>query len=394
VLRTIGAIDTPTHLLGVALDSAGWHPAAWRADGARPRELFTARYWVDLVQTAERGLLDFVTFEDGLGMQSARFREPDDRTHQVRGRFDAVLLANRVAPVTRHIGLIPTAVTTHTEPFHVATSIQSLDHISRGRAGWRPQVTGRASDAALVGRRTLPDDAEALAAELFAEAADAVEVVRRLWDSWEDDAEIRDVASGRFVDRDKLHYVDFEGAFFRVKGPSIVPRSPQGQPVVAALAHSEIPWRFAASSADVVFVTPQDDDDVPRWVQSIRDAEATVGRTAPPLRILADLVVFLGDDAGGDKARLDELDGRPLRSDAAIFTGTVTELADRMDAWRDHGVDGFRLRPGVLPRDLDAIVEGLVPALQARDARASTYAPGTLRDRLGLPVAVNRYATA
>ncbi|MEA3054976.1 MAG: hypothetical protein QOD30_408, partial [Actinomycetota bacterium] len=195
----------------MALDGAGWHPAAWRAPDARPRELFTGRYWVDLVQTAERGVLDFVTLEDGLGMQSARFREPDDRTHQVRGRFDAVLLANRVAPVTSHIGLIPTAITTHVEPFHIATSIQSLDHISGGRAGWRPQVTGRASDAALVGRRTLPADPAVATEELFTEAADAVEVVRRLWDSWEDDAEIRDAATGRFIDRDKLHYIDFEG---------------------------------------------------------------------------------------------------------------------------------------------------------------------------------------
>jgi alkanesulfonate monooxygenase SsuD/methylene tetrahydromethanopterin reductase-like flavin-dependent oxidoreductase (luciferase family) len=378
----------------VALDGAGWHPAAWRAPDARPRELFTGRYWVDLVQTAERGVLDFVTLEDGLGMQSARFREPDDRTHQVRGRFDAVLLANRVAPVTSHIGLIPTAITTHVEPFHIATSIQSLDHISGGRAGWRPQVTGRASDAALVGRRTLPADPAVATEELFTEAADAVEVVRRLWDSWEDDAEIRDAATGRFIDRDKLHYIDFEGPLFSVKGPSIVPRSPQGQPVVAALAHSEIPWQFAATSADVVFVTPQDDDDVARWVASIRAAEATVQRGTTPLRVLADIVVFVGDDAAERKAHLDELDGFSLRSDAAIITASATELADVLDRWRAAGVDGFRLRPGTLPHDLDAIVDELVPALQSRGRRTTSYAAGNLRDRFGLPVAENRYATA
>jgi alkanesulfonate monooxygenase SsuD/methylene tetrahydromethanopterin reductase-like flavin-dependent oxidoreductase (luciferase family) len=346
------------------------------------------------VQTAERGLLDLVTFEDGLGMQSARFREPDDRTHQVRGRFDAVLLANRIAPVTSSIGLVPTAVTTHTEPFHIATSIQSLDHISGGRAGWRPQVTGRASDAALVGRRTLPADPAELTNELFAEATDVVEVVRRLWDSWEDDAEIRDVAGGRFLDRAKLHYIDFQGPFFSVKGPSIVPRSPQGQPVVAVLAHSEIPWRFAATSGDVVFVTPQDDDDVPHWVAGVRDAESAVGRQGTPLRIVADLVVFLGRDAASDKERLDDLDGRPLRSDAAILTATEVELADLMDRWRAAGVDGFRLRPGALPRDLDAIVDELVPELQARDRFRRAYEPGSLRARLGLPIAENRYAPA
>jgi alkanesulfonate monooxygenase SsuD/methylene tetrahydromethanopterin reductase-like flavin-dependent oxidoreductase (luciferase family) len=378
----------------VALDGAGWHPAAWRADDARPRDLFRAPYWVDLVQLAERGALDFVTFEDGLGMQSARFREPDDRTSQVRGRFDAVLLALRVAPVTSHIGLIPTAITTHTEPFHLATSLQSLDHISGGRAGWRPQVTGRASDAALVGRRSLPDDPAALTTELFAEATDAVEVVRRLWDSWEDDAEIRDVATGRFLDRDKLHYIDFEGPYFSVKGPSIVPRSPQGQPVVAALAHSEIPWRFAATSADVVFVTPQDTDDVARWVRGVRDAEAAVGRTGEPLHILADIVVFLGPDAAGAKARLDDLDGRPMRSDAAVVASTVDELVDLLDGWRAAGVEGFRLRPGRLPHDLTVIVDDLVPRLRARGDRAAGYDTDVLRERFGLPVAINRYARA
>lgn len=344
------------------------------------------------MQEAERGLLDFVTFEDGLGMQSARFREPDDRLHQVRGRFDAVLLATRVAPVTSHIGLIPTAIATHTEPFHIATSLQSLDHISRGRGGWRPQVTGRPSDAALIGHRALPDDPHALTVELFAEAADAVEVVRRLCDSWEDDAEIRDVATGRFIDRDKLHYIDFDGSYFSVKGPSIVPRSPQGQPVVAALAHSEIPWRFAATAAELVFVTPRDTDDVPRWVASIRDAEIAVARGAAPLRILADLIVFIGPSAADDKARLDELDGRPLRSDAAIFTGTAAELVDRLVEWRALGLDGFRLRPGVVTCDLPAIVDDVVPALQARVGFRRAYAAETLRTRLGLASATNRYA--
>ena len=378
----------------MALDGAGWHPAAWRADDARPRDLFRAPYWVDLVQLAERGALDFVTFEDGLGMQSARFREPDDRTHQVRGRFDAVLLALRIAPVTSHIGLIPTAITTHTEPFHLATSLQSLDHISGGRAGWRPQVTGRASDAALVGRRRMPDDAAALTTELFAEATDAVEVVRRLWDSWEDDAEIRDVPTGRFLDRDKLHYIDFEGPYFSVKGPSIVPRSPQGQLVIAALAHSEIPWRFAATSADVVFVTPQDTDDVSRWVQSVRAAETTVGRAGEPLHILADIVVFLGADAADGKARLDDLDGRPMRSDAAIVASTVDEIVELLDAWRAAGVEGFRLRPGRLPHDLTVIVDELVPRLRARGDRPAGYDTEVLRARFRLPVATNRYARA
>ena len=125
------------------------------------------------------------------------------------------------------------------------------------------------------------------------EAADFIEVVRRLWDSWEDDAEIRDVSTGRFVDRDKLHYIDFEGPWFSVRGPSITPRPPQGQPIVCVLAHVGAAFRLAARSADVVFVTPQSSDDARSLVEEIRSHEEAVGRVGPPLRVIADLVVFL-----------------------------------------------------------------------------------------------------
>ncbi len=158
-------------------------------------------------------------------------------------------IAARAAPRTRHIGFVPTAVTTHTEPFHTSKAIATLDYVSTGRAGVRVQIAGRADAAAHFGRREIPPlsverlgdpDVQALIAAHFDEAADYVEVLRRLWDSWEDDAEIRDVATGRFIDRDKLHYIDFEGRWFSVRGPSITPRPPQGQPVVAALGHATV----------------------------------------------------------------------------------------------------------------------------------------------------------
>src|SRR3954470_23342405 len=148
--------------LAVALDGAGWHPAAWRTADARPGELFTAGYWAELVSEAEHALLDFVTFEDSLGPQSAQFQGPDDRLdlrrgREVCGRLDAVLLAARIARLTSRIGLVPTTSTTHTEPFHVAIGIATLDHISHGRAGWRPQISPRTSDARHFGRREFPE---------------------------------------------------------------------------------------------------------------------------------------------------------------------------------------------------------------------------------------------
>ncbi|MGA8455238.1 MAG: LLM class flavin-dependent oxidoreductase [Streptosporangiaceae bacterium] len=398
---------SPAVHLAVALEGAGWHPAAWREPRARPDELFQAGYWADLIQEAERGLLDFVTIEDGLGLQSARHFEQDWRTDQVRGRLDAVLIAARVAPLTSHIGLIPTAVVTHTEPFHISKAIATLDYVSTGRAGLRVQVTARPHEAAHFGRRTFPaldptDRSNArvqdLVAELFDEAADYVEVVRRLWDSWEDDAEIRDVATGRFIDRGKLHYIDFTGVHFSVKGPSITPRPPQGQPVVSALGHASVPYRLIARSADVGFVTPRDAGHAAAIVAEIRDAQQAAGRAGDTVHVFGDLVVFLDEPSGETgaerKARLDDLAGYPYASDATIFTGTAAGLADLLQAWQAGGLSGFRLRPGAIPQDLHTITRGLVPELQRRAAFRNSYESPTLRGLLGQGRPVNRYATA
>ncbi|MEU9123340.1 LLM class flavin-dependent oxidoreductase [Streptomyces sp. NPDC048506] len=390
--------------LAVALEGAGWHPAAWREPAARPRDLFTAAYWAVLVAEAERGLLDFVTIEDGLGLQSAHPTEPDGRTDQVRGRLDAVLVAARVAPLTRHVGLVPTVVATHTEPFHLSKAIATLDYVSAGRAGLRIEVSARQNEAAHFGRRELPrlgaegpdgPVAREVAGELLDEAVDYVEVVRRLWDSWEDDAEIRDVATGRFIDRDRLHYIDFEGRHFSVKGPSITPRPPQGQPVVTALAHRTVPHRLLARQADIGYVTPHDADQARAIVAAIRAEQQAAGRGAEPLHVFGDLVVFLDDDqaaAEDRRGRLDALAGEPYPSDARIFTGTPAQLADLIQELAAEGLSGFRLRPAVAGHDLPAITRGLVPELQRRDAFRTAYEADTLRGLLGLARPANRYA--
>ncbi|MDI2028086.1 LLM class flavin-dependent oxidoreductase [Saccharopolyspora sp. TS4A08] len=361
--------------LAVALDGTGAHPASWRSAQARPEDLFTAGYWLDLVSRAESGLLDLVTFADSLGPQSSDPDGPDERTDRVRGRLDAGLIAARVAPRTRHVGLVPVAVVTHTEPFHISKAIATLDYVSGGRAGWLPQVSASAGDNAHFGRRAIEPD------RLLDEAADHVEVVRRLWDSWEDDAEIRDVATGRFIDRDKLHHIDFRGEWFSVKGPSITPRPPQGQPLVTATASDEAGFGFARRSADVVF-TPLPDPGV---------ADRAVA-LAGALPVFGDLVVHLGTDAAERKARLDSLD--PSTSDLPEFVGDARDLADLLAELAERGVTGFRLHPGELPVDLAAITDELVPELQRRGVFRTGYDAGTLRDRLGLARPVNRYASA
>ena len=348
--------------LAVALDGYGWHPEAWRhTPDLQP--MTSGRYWAGLTAVAERGLLDFVTFDDALSPQ--RRRRPDIEPRWLAGRPDAVLVAARVAPVTTHIGLVPVATVTHTEPFHVSKAIATLDFVSHGRAGWQVRVSGTAHEADLFGRR------DVTGVDLFDEAYDAVEVVRRLWDSWEDDAVIRDVATGRFVDREKLHYIDFIGRYFSVKGPSITPRPPQGQPVVAALAHAAPIYEFAKRSADLVFITPKDDASL----------EATKAEVAD-LKVYADVYVTFGGPTDP-------------RSDALVFDGTPTQLVDLMLGWHDSGIDGVRLRPGVNAADLPVIVDEVVPLLQQAGRFRTAYTDGeTLRQRLGLPVAENRYVRA
>ena len=356
--------------LAVALDGYGWHPRAWRttltADPAT-ESVLSGRYWVGLAATAERGLLDFLTMDDTLMPQPGRREEISPR--RLAGRADAVLVAARIAPVTRHIGLVPVATVTHTEPFHVSKAIATLDYVSHGRAGWQPRVSATTHEAALFGRRNGSQSPDGL----FDEAADAVEVVRRLWDSWEGDAVIRDVATGRYIDRNKLHYIDFTGEYFSVKGPSITPRPPQGQPVVAALAHAPRIYEFASTSSDLVFITPTDDAAVRAIIDEVHAAGGA------HLKIFADVVVTFGGDSD-------------FGSDALIFGGSATDLVDLLLGWQRLGIDGARLRPAVNATDLPVIVDQVVPLLQSAGRFRTGYGQQeTLRQRLGLPAAPNRY---
>jgi alkanesulfonate monooxygenase SsuD/methylene tetrahydromethanopterin reductase-like flavin-dependent oxidoreductase (luciferase family) len=380
-------------VLAVALEGAGWHPQAWREQSARPDELFSARYWSDLAKSAEEATLDFLTIEDSLALQSSRTLSQDDRTDWVRGRLDAVLVAARIAPLTSRIGLVPTVTATHTEPFHISKAIATLDFVSHGRAGVRVKVSANPREAAHFGRRTFPEGSRE---NLMEEANDYVEVLRRLWDSWEDDAVTRDVATGRFVDREKLHYIDFAGPWFSVKGPSITPRPPQGQPVVMALAHAEPAYRFALRSADVTFVTPFDVPDVVRIMNELDQLGRSESKEGTG-SVLADLVVFLGPsatEARDRKSRLDEMLGHEYRSDAAVFVGSSLELADLIEEWVKAGTDGFRLRPAGLPYDLELITKDLVPELRRRALFKTGYEAENLRAVFGLSRPPNRFEMA
>ncbi|MGP3927008.1 LLM class flavin-dependent oxidoreductase [Streptomyces sp. 8N616] len=337
------ALARPLHL-AAAIDGPGQYEAS---------------YYVELARLAERGTLDFVTLDDGFAAPGRT-----SRRGRAAGRLDALAVLARVAPATERIGFVPTVTTTHTEPFHVSTSVATLDWVSRGRAGWTVDVSTTEAEARLFGRRPV-----APAGALWREAGEVADVAARLWDSWEDDAEIRDVPTGRFIDRDKLHYVDFQGATFAVRGPSIVPRPPQGHPVTAVDVTAEPPREAAARYADVAFVRAADPGSARAVGEELRERAREFGRNPARLTVLASLPVELHT------------------------TADAVELADRIGDWHAAGAaDGFHLRPADAPRDLARVVDGTVPVLQHRGLLRRFYPGTTLRDHLGLTRPVNRYA--
>uniref|UniRef100_A0AAU3H467 LLM class flavin-dependent oxidoreductase n=1 Tax=Streptomyces sp. NBC_01401 TaxID=2903854 RepID=A0AAU3H467_9ACTN len=310
--------------LSAALNGAGSHPAA-------PAGPFTPDAYARLVRGAEAGLLDFITVEDG------------------RGRLDSGLLLGLAAQVTERIGLVPLGPATG-DPIAWATRIATLDQLSAGRAGVRPRATTsgpeHAALVAVVG--TLEGDRRV--AELFARAGEFLTEATGAWDT-------------------------------------AVP-SPQGRPPLALLAHATVPYRLAAVHGDVVFVTPADTAGLVAIREEVESLREEAGRPAGALRVFADVNVVLGDSQDAADARLaalEEAAGEPFTSDAAVFTGTPEGLADLLQEWfQEGGADGFRLRPAVLPDDLDTIVAGLVPALQRRGLFRTAYSARTLRGHLGL----------
>ncbi|MEU6353568.1 LLM class flavin-dependent oxidoreductase [Streptomyces sp. NPDC047072] len=342
------------------LSAAVDQPSAYDADS-----------YVALVRLAERGGLDFVTLDDG-------FARPGP---------DALAVLSRVAPATTRIGLVPTVTTTHTEPFHVQAAVATLDWVSRGRAGWRIDVSATEGEARLFGRRhAAPADA------LWREAGEVADVAARLWDSWEDDAEIRDEETGRFIDRDKLHYVDFAGASFSVKGPSIVPRPPQGHPVRVVDATDGHARRTAARYADVALVRAASAAQAAAVREQLRAEAAGFGRDPDELRVFASLLVDLGD--GEHAAEPGHGGGGPRQTaQGPLYRGGPVDLAELIAGWYTEGtVDGFHLTPTEPFRDLERLVNGTVALLQHRGLFRTFYPGSTLREHLGLARPANRYA--
>ena len=434
--------------LGVFFNHTGHHIASWRHPGAQADAAVNLPHYLDLAKKAEAAFLDFCFFADASGVRDAPF-EILSRSAQYTAYFEPVTLLTAMSTATSKIGLVATASTSYYEPYNIARLFGSLDHISGGRAGLNIVTGGDPSASRNFGRDEHFDHDER-----YLRAAEFVEVVKGLWDSWDDDAFVRDKESGRFFDPAKVHYLDHKDRFFSVRGPLNCPRPPQGHPVIFQAGFSNAGRELAAQSAEGVFTSGSTFASQKEHYDDVKRRMGKYGRAPQEMLILPGLTPIIGrtDKEATEKeaylqslihpqvgkafaghileADLDgiEIDDRlPKLPETAqtsgqakalrqqgydngwtirdvyerfagsrgklTMIGSYKSIADKMEHWFANGAcDGFIFQPPYLPGGLDEITELLIPELQSRGLAATQYEGDTLREHLGLQRPASRWA--
>jgi alkanesulfonate monooxygenase len=425
--------------LGVSMIGMGYHLAGWRHPDAPAGGNMELQHAVRVTQAAERGLLDMAFLADGVGIRFNDVPAGSLARTSKNVQFEPLTLLSALAMVTSRVGLVATASTTYNEPYHVARKFASLDHISGGRAGWNVVTSATDMEAQNFGLVGAPPKTGR-----YDRAAEFVEVVKGLWDSWEDDAFLRDKASGLNYDPAKVHVLNHEGAHFRVKGPLNVQRTPQGRPVIVQAGASDQGRELAAATADVVYAAAQTLEDARAYYEDVKRRMPRYGRDADQLKIMPGIMAvpgrtrqeaqdkyevlqelvqpvvglgalanYLGDLSGHDldgpvpepkdrrdhsrgqifldMARRGNLTIRQLYLSIAggnghrMVIGTPADIADAMEEWFHGGAaDGFNLLPTWLPGGLEDVVDTVIPELQRRGLYRTAYEASTLRGNLGL----------
>lgn len=347
--------------LGVELLGAAQQPESWQQLNSAPGGGPDLNRLTAATALAEAAGPDFIILADSF--------VPAELGNNTGAQLDAVLLSAYLAQHSRQIGIIPQVSTTWVEPFHVSKALSTLDYVSRGRAGWQPVAQPSAPTAELFGG-VIPTGQAAVV-----ELAEVTEVTKNLWDSWEDDAIIKEVETGRFVDRNKLHYVNYQGQNFSVKGPAITPRPPQGRPVTvlganaASTSNEEVDDALAAVAvqhADLIRLTGTSAAAAQQQATALRNNARDLTHPTAPL-VLLDTPIT---------------DHRQLVSQLLHLAG-VTEL------------DGVILQPAEPLFDLKVLTEVVIPELVRAGIRPAQHYPHpTLRENLGLPRPTSNYAPA
>lgn len=436
--------DRQLHL-GAFMRPVSIHTGAWRYPGAYPDANFNFGHLKRFAQTLERGRFDAFFMADHLAVLNMPV-EALKRSHTVTS-FEPFTLLSALAGATERIGLVATASTTFDAPYHIARRFASLDHISGGRAGWNIVTTSN-PDAAL----NFGLDEHMEHDERYGRAREFYDVVTGLWDSWADDAFIRDAGSGLYFDPDKLHVLDHKGPNLSVRGPLNIARPPQGWPVIVQAGASDAGRQLAAETAEMVFASGSTLTAGQRFYADVKGRAEKAGRDRNHLKILPGAFVVVGDtveEARAKRATLDSLvhyesaiaslsialgiDASAFDPDAKLppipetnasktgrervlelaeregltvrqlaqrlggyaglaFVGTPATIADEMAAWlHGEGSDGFNVMFPYLPGGLDDFVDRVVPELQRRGLFRKEYEGTTLRDHLGLPRPKNRF---
>jgi len=436
--------DRKLHL-GAFMRPVSLHTGAWRYPGSYPDANFNFAHLKSFAQKLEAAKFDAFFMADHLAVLNMPV-EALKRSHTVTS-FEPFTLLSALASVTSRIGLVATASTTFDAPYHIARRFASLDHISEGRAGWNIVTTSNPDAALNFG---LEEHVEH--GERYERAREFYDVVSGLWDSFADDAFLRDVESGVYVDPAKMHVLDHKGEALSVRGPLNIARPPQGWPVIVQAGQSEPGRQLAAETAEVVFCSPRDLAGGKALYADIKSRMRAIGRNPDHLKVLPAAFVVIGDtveEARAKRAKLDSLvyyesaiaslsialghdasgfdpdgplpdipetnasktgraqviklaedEGLTVRQLAQryggysglAFVGTVNTIADEMAEWlSQEGSDGFNVVFPFLPQGLDDVAERLVPELQRRGLFRDDYAGTTLRDHLGLPRPANRF---
>ncbi|OZI37545.1 nitrilotriacetate monooxygenase [Bordetella genomosp. 10] len=436
--------------LGAFLMQTGHHIAAWRHPDAQADAGVNFRHYADLARRAEAAKFDAIFLADAVGVRN---RDIPSLSRTARSdNFEPLTLLSALAAVTERIGLIATVSTTYNEPYHVARKFASLDHISGGRSGWNLVTSSGESEAQNFSRAEHMEHATR-----YARAAEFHDVVLGLWDSWEDDAFVRDRDSGVYFTPEKLHPLHHRGDHFQVRGPLNAARSPQGRPVVVQAGASLAGRELAARTAEVIFVAHQTFDEAQTFYRDIKRRARDLGRDPDHVKImpgifpvvgrtqaeaerkfaqLQDLIhpvvgvqlltnMLGGFDVSGypvdgpvpdlpetnagksrqqllvDLARRENLSIRDLYLRIAgarghqQIVGTPQGIADQLQQWfEEEGADGFNIMSPWFPGGLDDFIELVLPELRRRGLFRTEYEGRTLREHLGLPRPPHPAATA
>jgi FMN-dependent oxidoreductase (nitrilotriacetate monooxygenase family) len=431
--------------LGAFMRPASIHTGAWRYPGAFPDANFNFAHQKRFVQTLERGKFDAFFMADHLAVLNMPI-DALKRSHTSTS-FEPFTLLSALAAVTEHIGLVATGSTTFEAPYHVARRFASLDHISNGRAGWNIVTTSN-PDAALNFGLTEHVEHD----ERYRRAREFYDVVTGLWDSWADDAFVRDVDSGIYFDPAKLHVLNHKGENYSVRGPLNIARPVQGWPVIVQAGASEAGRQLAAETAEAVFTAQNSLATAKQFYADVKSRMEKLGRPRDHMKILPACFVVVGDtveEARAQRAKLDSLvdyanaiaslsialgcdasqfdpdgplpdipesnESRSARERAVAMAkrdnltvrqlaqrlggygglamvGTAATIADEMEEWLASGAcDGFIIMFPYLPGGLDDFVDKVVPELQRRGIFRRDYEGTTLRENLGLPRPGNKY---